>query len=134
MISCLVDIHSLPNLTCKGAARLSGIVDGMAKGGGDEPKKLTENYDDDERTFTRQPSHVFALKSPGLDDFLQSQGIKDLILAGLSTSWCVLRTALAACDAEYVVMVISDGYSDRGEGLHDLALKVVESLGYFDCC
>ena len=72
-----------------------------------------------------------ALKSPGLEDFLQEKGIKSLVLAGLSTSGCVLRTAVAACDAEYVVTVISDGCADPVEGVHELLVgKVLNSRGY----
>ncbi|KAF3032210.1 hypothetical protein E8E12_001902 [Didymella heteroderae] len=130
VIHCLIDVHGTPYPTCKGFARLGGLVAAMAKDGGDEPKELTKDCDDNERTFTRRPGYVSALKSPGLGDYLQSQGIKSLILGGLSTTGCVLRTALAACDAEYVTTVVSDGCADGGEGLHDLALKVVESRGY----
>lgn len=130
VIHCLIDVLGTPYRTCKGAARLSGIIAAMATDGGDEPNELCKDRDDHERTFTRRPGHVSALKSPGLEEYLQSQSIKNLILAGLSTSGCVLRTALAACDAEYVVTVISDGCADGGEGLHDPALKVVESRGY----
>ena len=130
VIHCLIDVNGTPDPTCKGSARVSGIVAAMIKDGGDEPKELTKDRDDDERTFTRRPGHVSALKSPGLEEYLQSQGIKSLVLAGLSTTGCVLRTALSACDAEYVVTVVSDGCADGGEGLHDLALKVVESQGY----
>jgi nicotinamidase-related amidase len=130
VIHCLIDVHGTPYPTCKGAARVGGIVTAMAKDGGDEPKELTKDSDDDERTYKRRPGHVSALESPGLEEYLQSQGVKSLILAGLSTSGCVLRTALAACDAEYVVTVFSDGCADGGEGLHDLALKIVESRGY----
>lgn len=130
VIHCLIDVHGTPYPTCKGAARLSGIIAAMAKDGGDEPNELSEDRDNDERTFTRRPGHVSALKSPGLEGYLQSQGIKSLILAGLSTSGCVLRTALAACDAEYVVTVMSDGCADGRDGLHELALKVAESRGY----
>ncbi|KAJ4407200.1 hypothetical protein N0V91_004082 [Didymella pomorum] len=130
VIHCLIDVNGTPYPTCKGSARVSGIVAAMTKDGGDEPKELTKDLEDDERTFTRRPGHVSALKSPGLEEYLQSQGIQSLMLAGLSTTGCVLRTALSACDAEYVVTVVSDGCADDGEGLHDLALKLVESRGY----
>jgi len=130
VIHCLIDVNGSPYPTCKSSARVSSIVAAMTKDGGDEPKELIKGRDDDERTFTRRPGHVSALKSPGLEEYLQSQAVKSLILAGLSTMGCVLRTALSACDAEYVVTVMSDGCADGGEGLHDLALKVVESRGY----
>lgn len=130
VIHCLIDVHGTPLSTCKGAARLIGIVTGMATDGGDEPEELRKDRDHNEPTFMRRPGHVSALKSPGLEEYLQSQGIKSLILTGLSTSGCVLRTALAACDADYIVTVMSDGCADGGERLHDLALEVVDGRGY----
>jgi nicotinamidase-related amidase len=47
------------------------------------------------------------------------------VLTGLSTSGCVLRTACAACDAEFVTTVISDGCADPMEGVHDLLVAKV---------
>jgi nicotinamidase-related amidase len=65
-----------------------------------EPQELMEGGDDMDVTFKRRPGYVSALKSPGLEDFLREKGIQSLFLAGLSTSGCVLRTALAAGDAD----------------------------------
>ncbi|KAJ5101599.1 Isochorismatase hydrolase [Penicillium alfredii] len=107
---------------------IHGLID---LGGGEESAVLRENQDDNEVTFTRTPGHVSALRSPGLERFLHEKGIKSLILTGLSTSGCVLRTALAACDAEYVVSVISDGCADPQEDVHDILInKVLSNRGY----
>lgn len=130
VIHCLIDVHGTPHPTCKGAAQRGAMIAAAAQHGGQEPAELTTNPADDEVTFTRRPGHVSALKSPGLEEHLQSNGIKSLCLAGLSTSGCALRTALAACDAEYVVTVVSDGCADGREGLHDPALRAVEMMGY----
>ncbi|KAJ4382125.1 hypothetical protein N0V86_002454 [Didymella sp. IMI 355093] len=130
VIHCLIDVHGTPHPTCKGSARVGAIVAAMAQDGAEEPAELARDFGDNEITFTRRPGHVSALKSPGLEEHLQSQGIKNLFLAGLSTSGCVLRTALAACDAEYVVTVVSDGCADGREGLHESALKAVEMMGH----
>jgi nicotinamidase-related amidase len=73
---------------------------------------------------------VSALKSPELDDFLQRKGIKSLVLARLSTSGCVLRIAVTASDAEYVMSVISDSCADPVEGLHDIVVGKLLNRGY----
>jgi nicotinamidase-related amidase len=126
----LIDINATPFPTCKDAGRFASVVASVKSGGGEEPVELLEGGSDDV-TFTRRPGHVSALKSPGLDDFLQKKGIKSLVLTGLSTSGCVMRTAITASDAEYVVSVISDGCADPVEGMHDMMVgKVLNQRGY----
>ncbi|KAL6400004.1 hypothetical protein AUP68_17417 [Ilyonectria robusta] len=133
----IVVIHALINVdaatfpTCKGAERLSSIMGSMKSGGVEEPPRLLQDFSQDEPTFTRTPGHVSALKSPGLQEFLQEKGIKSLILTGLSTSGCVLRTAVTATDAEFVVSVISDACADRDQDVHDMVVeKLIPSRGY----
>ena len=126
----LVDINATPYPTCKDANRFAGIAAAMKSSGGEEPAELLEGGGNDV-IFTRRPGYVSALKSPGLDDFLQKKGIKSLVLAGLSTSGCVFRTAITATDAEYVVSVISDGCADPVEGMHDMMVgKMLNNRGY----
>ncbi|KAI4715557.1 hypothetical protein E4T48_08260 [Aureobasidium sp. EXF-10727] len=103
----------------------------MKSNGGQEPKELLHNYDDGDITFTRTPGHVSALKSPGLQDYLRDKGIKSLVLTGLSTSGCVMRTAVPATDDEYVVTIISDACADADQDLHDILLqRVLASRAY----
>ena len=131
VIHCLIDIHGTPFPTCKDAERFAGVAKMMqADDAGEEPRELLEGGDDD-FTFSRVPGYVSALKSPGLEDFLQKNGIKSLILTGLSTSGCVTKTALAANDAEYVVSVLSDGCADRDQDVHDTMVgKILNNRGY----
>lgn len=130
VIHAVIDINSTPFPTCKDAGRFAGIITAMkADGGWQEPAQLLEDGAD--VTFTRRPGYVSALKSPGLDDFLRKKGITSLILTGLSTSGCVLRTAVTASDAEYVVSIISDGCADGDEAVHSVVLgKLVNNRGY----
>ena len=126
----LVDINATPFPTCKDADRFAGVVAAMQSSGGEEPAELLEGGGNDV-TFTRRPAYVSALKSPGLGNFLQKKGIKSLVLAGLSTSGCVMRTAVTANDAEYVVSVLSDGCADPVEGMHEIMVgKVLHQRGY----
>ncbi|KAF2239491.1 Isochorismatase hydrolase [Viridothelium virens] len=130
VIHCLIDLNATPSPTCKDADRLAGTVTALKSSGGEESIELIEGGGND-ITFTRRPGCVSAMNSPGLDDHLQEKGIKSLVLTGLSTSGCVMRTALAASDAEYVVTVISDGCADRDQGLHQIILeKVLNNRGY----
>ena len=130
VIHALVDLDATPFPTCKDADRLTGVLAAVKSSGGEEAAELLEGGGEDV-TFTRNPGHVSALKSPGLDDFLQEKDIKSLVLTGLSTSGCVMRTAVTASDAEYVVSVISDGCADGAEGVHDFMIgEVLNHRGY----
>ncbi|KAL2834669.1 Isochorismatase-like protein [Aspergillus pseudoustus] len=130
VIHALIDIDAAPFETCKDAARFTAIVNAMGTEGSAECPELLDEIGD-EITFVRRPGYASALKSPGLEEFLQQNGIKSLILCGFSTSGCVARTALAACDAEYVVSTISDACADPDEELHRVMLgKVLNNRGY----
>ncbi|KAL9094866.1 MAG: hypothetical protein Q9165_002815 [Trypethelium subeluteriae] len=130
VIHCLIDLDATPYPTCKNADRLADTLRALKLTGGEESIELIEGGGND-IVFTRRPGHVSALNSSGLDDHLQKTGIKSLVLTGLSTSGCVMRTAIAATDAEYVVTVISDGCADKDEGLHNMILeKVLSNRGY----
>jgi nicotinamidase/pyrazinamidase len=48
-------------------------------------------------------------RSTGLQEYLQSKGIKDLYIAGLTTEYCVKATALDALKLGYNVYVVLDG-------------------------
>ncbi|KAI9689749.1 MAG: hypothetical protein M1822_009631 [Bathelium mastoideum] len=126
VIHCLVDTNATPFPTCKDAERLVAVITALkSNGGAEEDARLHEGGSDGDIIFTRTPGFVSALKSPGLDDYLQQKNIKSLVLAGLSTSGCVMRTAFAATDAEYVVSVISDGCADRSDGVHDMVMEKI---------
>lgn len=126
----LVDLQRPPFPTCKDIGIFQNVIQTMQAGGGEESPDLVEQGSD-EITFLRTPGHVSALKSPGLEDFLQKNGIKSLLIAGLSTSGCVLRTALEAADAEYVVTVISDACADPKQDHHDFLVEnIYPNRGY----
>ncbi|KAI5458820.1 Isochorismatase-like protein [Mariannaea sp. PMI_226] len=123
VIHALIDIDDTPFPTCKDAKRILEFAAAMKKSGAEESPQLGQSLDDNEVMFKRKPGYVSALKSPGIEEFLAKKGIKSLIMTGLSTSGCVLRTAYPAADAEFVVSVISDACADRDEEVHELVLK-----------
>lgn len=134
VIHCLIDPTLPPFPTCKDKHRIASIVEAFASGGAEEPAVLREGTEDD-KTFLRRGGYVSALKSPGLVDFLRERGIVSLVLAGLSTSGCVLRTAVAASDEEFVVSVLEDGCADgKGEVHAVLVGEVLPGRGYVYTC
>lgn len=131
----LIDKNSTPSPTAKDPGHLSGAVAAVKADGNEaELSKLTEPKpagEGKEVTFTRRIGHVSALKSPGMLEFLENKGVKSLLITGLSTSGCVMRTALAGCDADFVVTVVEDGCADPAEGVHEFVVKnVLQNRGW----
>ncbi|KAH7207819.1 Isochorismatase-like protein [Fusarium redolens] len=130
VIHCLVDANGTPFPACKGVDRFQGLLEIMKNVEQPEPAELRTD-DNDELTFYRVPGHISALKSPGLLAYLKEKGIKSLVLTGLSTSGCVLRTAVTATDAEFATTVISDACADGDGDLHRVILdKIIPSRGH----
>ncbi|KAF5661187.1 isochorismatase hydrolase [Fusarium heterosporum] len=130
IVHCLIDSNGTPFAACKGVERFSGLLEVMKATTDPEPIELRGN-EKDEPTFHRVPGHLSALKSPGLLDYLKEKGIKSIIISGLSTSGCVLRTALAVTDAEFALTVISDACADADEELHRVITeKIIPSRGH----
>ena len=83
-------------------------------------------YDSQEEpTVYRAPGYVSALSSPELLTMLKISGVKSLIIAGISTSGCVLHTAVVASAEDFVVTVVSDACADPGEGVHEMMVEKV---------
>ncbi|KPM35477.1 hypothetical protein AK830_g11106 [Neonectria ditissima] len=123
VVHALVDVDATPSPTLKGAERFNSVVGVMKSEGAGEHEELLRHVDESDLTFTRTPGRVSALSSPGLSDALQQRNIKSLILTGLSTSGCVLRTTIPATEAGFVVTVISDACADRKQNVHDVAVE-----------
>lgn len=81
-----------------------------------------------EMVFTRVPGLVSALTSKqpyDIVDWLRQRNCKSLILCGLSTSGCTLRTAISASDMGFVVSVIADACHDRDVEVHRVVLDKI---------
>ncbi|KAF9770524.1 hypothetical protein IL306_011928 [Fusarium sp. DS 682] len=130
VVHCLIDANGTPYPACKGVERFQGLLQVMKNEEQPEPAEIRAD-DKAELTFHRVPGHISALKSPGLLEYLKEKGIKSLVLTGLSTSGCVLRTAVTATDAEFATTVISDACADSDEELHQVILnKIIPSRGH----
>jgi len=57
----------------------------------------------------------------GLDELLRARGVRHLLVAGLVTSTCVLFTAATGTQRGYLVSVVADCCSDRGD-IHEATL------------
>lgn len=121
----LVDFSGTPPLpTNKEAARLTDLTARVkTSGGGDEPTELTQGTAD--ATFHRRPGHISAVHSADIKRHLQGNGIQSLIIMGLSTGGCVLRTSFEAAEDGFVVTIVSDGCADANRDVHDFMFEKV---------
>ena len=123
----IVDVHGKPPATCKGVDRISKLLEAAAAepGGSEEPEEIAFSRRDREYIALKHPGHNSALKSKGAMEILREHSIQSLILCGLSTSGCVLRTTMPAADEGFIVSVIEDACMDPVPGLHDTLMKSV---------
>jgi nicotinamidase-related amidase len=68
---------------------------------------------------------VSAFAGSDLELLLRSRGVRNLVLAGVTTSGVVLSTLRAAADLDYRITVLSDGCADGDEEVHRLLLERV---------
>ena len=123
----IVNIHAQPPPTCKGFERITKMLEEAVKdpSAGEEPAEIAFNRQEHEYIAFKSPGHNSALKSQGAMDILREHDIRSLILCGLSTSGCVLRTSIGATDEGFVVSAIEDACADPVPGLHDTLIKRV---------
>ena len=68
---------------------------------------------------------VGAFSTTDLHEQLQARGVDTLVLAGVSTSGCVLSTVRDAADKDYRLFVLADGCADVDDEVHDILLRKV---------
>lgn len=109
-----------PLPTYKEPTRLQNLIAHVQTfGGGIEPPELLGGRPAD-KTFYRRLGNLSAVHFADIKQYLKGNGIGSLIIMGLSTSGCVLRTSLEAAEEGFVVTIVSDGCADPDQDVHDL--------------
>ncbi|OJJ44454.1 hypothetical protein ASPZODRAFT_27693 [Penicilliopsis zonata CBS 506.65] len=120
---CLIDFKATTPENRKMAARFNGVRDEM----GSAPDKSGEDERiaaiADEYVFWRPPSHISAMGSYGLKDWLAEHDIQSLVLVGLSSSGCVINTTKGAADAGWIVTVVEDACGDKSPEAHEVIMS-----------
>jgi nicotinamidase-related amidase len=70
-------------------------------------------------------TRVGALSTTDLAAQLRARGVDTLVLAGISTSGCVLSTVRDAFDQDFRVLVVSDGCIDPVPEIHDALINLI---------
>ncbi|KAL1896077.1 hypothetical protein Sste5346_004816 [Sporothrix stenoceras] len=123
VVHCMIDLRATTSLERKMATKVNGVRDRMLNQKPEEKGEITEIAAiADEYVFYRPPSHVSAMGSYGLREFLAQHGIQSLLLAGFSTSGCVINTAKGAADEGFAVTLVKDACGDRDPAVHELIM------------
>ncbi|KAK5114121.1 hypothetical protein LTR62_002691 [Meristemomyces frigidus] len=124
----IVDLGAPPASNSKRKDRLIALVDSLKK----QPQAVAEHEDlafnqhvTNDHIVLKTPGIISGLKARGAMELLAERGIKSLLICGLSTSGCVLRTVVPATDDGFVVSVIRDACADPKEGLHEVLMGEV---------
>ena len=73
--------------------------------------------------MTRKPTPP-ADDAIGLDDWLQSHDVEDVVVVGIATDYCVMATSLDAVQAGYSVTVIRSLTAGIAEDLDDAVAEM----------
>lgn len=144
VLHCMIDLCACTSPTRKMAMRTNAVRDKMmganptAVASRGEPELIAATSD--EYIFYRPPSHVSAMGSYGLEAFLTEHGIQSLVLAGFSTSGCVINTVKGAADKGFIVTVVEDACGDKDKDVHETIVRklflsqahVIESVAYMN--
>jgi len=134
VVHCLIGFDKAPPASMKAAARFGSYFKLLES----NPQEIAEHdalslkpgREADEVVLYRLGGVVSALQSYGIKELLaeggkRKDGIKNLVVGGLSTSGCTLSTAKAAADQGFVVTVLGDMCADATPGLHEMLLERV---------
>ncbi|RLV84281.1 hypothetical protein JA9_004932 [Meyerozyma sp. JA9] len=125
VIHALISDEIQPSKLSRASDKLSGFLDTIKKSGGHvEAAKLLEGADNEPK-FLRRPGLISALTSSDIREHLQKQGIKSLILTGISSSNCVMRTGIMATELDFVTTVISDACADPQQDIHEVVMTKI---------
>lgn len=124
MVHCLIDFKAITAPHRKMARRTNQVREKMSSA---SPELFSEHdrvaARADEYVFWRPPAHVSALGSFGLEAFLAEHEIRSLLLAGFSTSGCVINTAKGAAEKGFIVTVVGDACGDKSPEVHEMITK-----------
>jgi len=82
-----------------------------------------------DRTDTLIEKNSYTAFTDEFERILESQACRTLLISGISTESCILKTAIDAFEKEYRPVVISDACaSDQGTDVHKHALDILRVL------
>ena len=95
---------------------------------GREEHKIVEALTPREGELVLNKTTQGAFKSTKIDTVLRALKAKTVVCVGVSTNNCVAMTAMAACDSQYKVVVVSDATGTDSDEMQESTLKMLGRL------
>jgi nicotinamidase-related amidase len=90
-----------------------------------DPSVIINDGNREEDIVVVTKRRVSALYGTDLDVLLKGMGIKEIVMAGLSTSGVILSTLRQASDLDYDIVVLKNGCMDTNEEVHRVLMDLV---------
>ena len=95
---------------------------------GSEGWKIIDELKPSEKDFIVEKPMLSAFFSSNLDFLLRERGVKELIVCGVRTEGCVLKTVLDAFELGYDVTIPVDCVASPSPENHESTLKILDLL------
>ncbi|RLI26689.1 MAG: cysteine hydrolase [Candidatus Hecatellales archaeon] len=95
---------------------------------GTEGWKIIEELKPEEGDLIIEKRMLSAFFGTSLDSILREKNVDSLVIVGIATDVCLLKTALDAFELGYEVTVPPDGCAALTRERHEAALKILEAL------
>lgn len=109
-------------------AHIAGIVKATNNIAGQPEHEIVAELAPREGELVLNKTTQGAFRSTGIDSHLKAMGIKTVVCVGVSTNNCVAMTAMEACDAQYGVVLVSDGTGTDSEAMQEATLTMLQRL------
>lgn len=109
-------------------AHIAGIVKATNNIAGQPEHEIVAELTPREGELVLNKTTQGAFRSTGIDSHLRAMGINTVVCVGVSTNNCVAMTAMEACDAQYGVVLVSDGTGTDSEAMQEATLTMLQRL------
>lgn len=104
---------------------LPALADVKSLAAGTWDAELVDELVPTDEDFVLDKNRYSAFYGTGLEPILTSLGIRNLVVAGVTTNMCVETTARDASQRDYRVFVVSDATGELDAARHDMALATL---------
>lgn len=104
---------------------LPALADVKSLAAGTWDAELVDELVPTDEDFVLDKNRYSAFYGTGLEPILTSLGVRNLVMAGVTTNMCVETTARDASQRDYRVFVVSDATGELDAARHDMALATL---------
>ena len=107
---------------------ISGIVKATNNIAGQPEHQIVSELRPQEGELVINKTTMGAFRSTGIHSHLSAMQVRNVVCVGVSTNNCVAMTAMEACDAQFGVVMVSDGTGTDSEEMQNATLTMLRRL------